>query len=284
MRALLLLLVGSMACASTSSSNLSLVVDSAAQIDGVPNAPPVPSDHMLIAVDLTITNDSADAVPLALGLFSVVTANGVQYPASLLTALYAEGCDTNASLTAGHAIRCSVIFETPTQDVADEITYAPPDLTPASAPLSVALCTLCNGVCVDVSTDPKNCGACGTSVGDGTCVDGAPVCASGATECNGWCAKETPVSCGCPAHVCGSYQNVPADGCHAGHCTITLPIDSLGSCAQACAAVFNTSCYEALADYDCNAHASDSVDCATTPPSTIGGCHWSRSYCSCGVP
>jgi DNA-binding beta-propeller fold protein YncE len=32
--------------------------------------------------------------------------------------------------------------------------------------------TICEGVCVDLNTDPKNCGACGTTCGDNACVGG----------------------------------------------------------------------------------------------------------------
>lgn len=59
--------------------------------------------------------------------------------------------------------------------------------------------TSCNGACVDVMTDPSNCGACGIAVPLGAqCQSGMPVCPQGLTLCNGAC-----VDLATDAHNCG---------------------------------------------------------------------------------
>ena len=47
---------------------------------------------------------------------------------------------------------------------------------------------VCDGACVDLATDPDNCGTCGTEVPDGSvCMDGLPACAPG--------PESTPAAC-----------------------------------------------------------------------------------------
>jgi len=54
--------------------------------------------------------------------------------------------------------------------------------------------TICNGACVDITTDPNNCGGCGNVCPAGQdCVNGAcqsPRCAAPTTDCGGvWCCN-----------------------------------------------------------------------------------------------
>src|SRR5438105_10209966 len=62
------------------------------------------------------------------------------------------------------------------------------------------------GICADLKTDAKNCGACGHACGDGTCVNGACVCSAGATiqNCAGKCVDTAtdPKHCGTCDNVC----------------------------------------------------------------------------------
>jgi hypothetical protein len=59
----------------------------------------------------------------------------------------------------------------------------------------------CNGTCVDVASDPKNCGGCGIACGatqvcsQGQCTS---TCATGLTSCSGACVDLTsdPQDCG----------------------------------------------------------------------------------------
>jgi hypothetical protein len=55
----------------------------------------------------------------------------------------------------------------------------------------------CAGSCVDPSTDPANCGACGLSCTDGACVHGACVC----DPFHNHCPNEIDGQCGCGAFV-----------------------------------------------------------------------------------
>ena len=52
--------------------------------------------------------------------------------------------------------------------------------------------TLCNSTCVDINSDPNNCGNCGNTCGAGTCQAGACMCdgilcSQGQPCCNGFC-------------------------------------------------------------------------------------------------
>jgi hypothetical protein len=77
----------------------------------------------------------------------------------------------------------------------------------------------CGGVCVDVTTDDRNCGACGVACEPfEACVDGAcvgPPCGVGLTSCNRICVDldDDPWHCGACGNSCpiGSY-------CDGGRC------------------------------------------------------------------
>ncbi len=64
----------------------------------------------------------------------------------------------------------------------------------------------CNGVCVDLTTDAKNCGECGKACSDGlVCEASACKCESGGNLCGGTCASRTDRSkCGA---ACAPCQN-----------------------------------------------------------------------------
>lgn len=51
--------------------------------------------------------------------------------------------------------------------------------------------TLCNGRCVDATSDPANCGACGNRCGSGKHCTGQICCPTGMTGCNGACIHGT---------------------------------------------------------------------------------------------
>ena len=108
---------------------------------------------------------------------------------------------------------------------------------------------LCNGMCVDVSSDPANCGACGMTCGVGS-VCAAGVCATSCGPrvlCNGACVDLTtdPTNCGqcgnlcaggtvCTAGRCGCLGGAPL--CN-GVCADTMNDPAnCGACGRACAA------------------------------------------------
>lgn len=62
---------------------------------------------------------------------------------------------------------------------------------PSACPIGTAI------YCVNLQTDPSNCGACGNGVGIGSCVGGAPQCSANATLCDSVCTEDNSVyNCG----------------------------------------------------------------------------------------
>ena len=103
-------------------------------------------------------------------------------------------------------------------------TEAPPPLTCADQGLIE-----CFGVCVDLQTDPSNCGYCGEVCPSGQCATGicveavgpAPaevVCPSGQADCGGGCIDvfSDPANCGFCGNVCAADQQCLLGGCIGG--------------------------------------------------------------------
>ena len=61
----------------------------------------------------------------------------------------------------------------------------------------------CQGQCVDVTTDAKNCGACGADCGDGTCSAGACVCGDAGACGEGASCQGGACVCGAGLASCG---------------------------------------------------------------------------------
>jgi len=126
--------------------------------------------------------------------------------------------------------------------------------------------TECGDACIDTSSDPENCGGCGTecAVGEvcssGTCTTGG--CPSGLTDCDGACVDTTfdPSNCGacgtacadgevCSAGACssscgpgleecdGTGRDLQVDPANCGGCGTTCDpgeVCSAGACATTC--------------------------------------------------
>jgi hypothetical protein len=95
----------------------------------------------------------------------------------------------------------------------------------SSGSSSGAACTQCGARCVDLETDPENCGACAQPCGTGiSCVGGMCLCPTGQTLCNKTCVDLTkdPSNCGFCGHNCQSST------CTAGLC----PTTSIGNADQ----------------------------------------------------
>ena len=82
----------------------------------------------------------------------------------------------------------------------------------AGTPTCVAGRTVCSNVCVDLMTDAANCGACGVSCGNASCVTGACApaqgaeCESGFTRCGDTCVnlRNDQEHCGACQQACGA--------------------------------------------------------------------------------
>jgi Stigma-specific protein, Stig1 len=123
----------------------------------------------------------------------------------------------------------------------------------------------CGGVCVDLATDPANCGTCGTTCDTGNCVENT-CCPAGAILCGDACVDPTADTnncggCGvvcppgqpCLAGVCGCAP--PAVACGNGCVDITSDPNNCASCGVACDS--GQPCCNAV----CIAIATDRTNC-----------------------
>jgi hypothetical protein len=237
-----------------------------------------------VAVDLILTNQGVTALPLLAPLFAISTTDGLQYRGDARTANYAGGCDPNASLTTGHSVSCTVLFSVPFNKTPNLLSYTLPDGTSVSEPLSAATtCTPCGTKCVDLQTDPQNCGGCNQVAPTGKCVDGAPACPSGLTLCGRDCVDTatSPQNCG----GCGRMCITPT--CNNGQCgtSVTSPMQT--TCTAVCASRSLT-CYLPEADYangSCSARhglaSCDTVAPATQSDPVCGNDSFAQMVCLC---
>src|SRR5580692_11861199 len=88
--------------------------------------------------------------------------------------------------------------------------------------------TPCGDTCVDVTTDPMNCGACGIPCSKGqSCQGGTCQCQSGML-CNGSCVSFDANHCGDCTTVCSANQ-VCSNGVCASSCSTVATL-----CGSAC--------------------------------------------------
>ena len=105
--------------------------------------------------------------------------------------------------------------------------------------------TRCNGSCVDVRSDARNCGACRISCGGGTsCVNGACACPSNTPlACAGRCVdgRSDPSNCGSCGNVCANGSTCTNGVCQrAGMCPSSCSVSA--QCAP-CATPGETGSY-----------------------------------------
>jgi hypothetical protein len=151
----------------------------------------------------------------------------------------------------------------------------------------------CNGTCVNVLSDTKNCGGCGRACATGqSCVDGACFCPTGTTLCNGLCVNtDTDVAnCGRCNALCNSSQScvngscvggsggggagsgggAPNAGGTAGVGGATLPAGGGGGAGGT--GVPPTGGTGGLDSGSAGVAGGASTSCPTTTPSSGGGC------------
>ena len=113
----------------------------------------------------------------------------------------------------------------------------------------------CNGVCVNETSDPANCGACGKTCSAGqVCSNGACAvsCQAGLTNCSGACTNTSfdANNCGACAKVCPAVTNA-------------TPACGNGTCGYVCSAPYK----------DCNGKAADGCETNTnTDKNNCGAC------------
>lgn len=95
--------------------------------------------------------------------------------------------------------------------------------------------TDCDGACVSLLTDARNCGACGRAVGPlEVCSAGTPACGAGIAVCDGACTDlaRDPASCGACGAACGGGEYcTTAAGTTS--CTASCP-EGFAACGRAC--------------------------------------------------
>lgn len=165
----------------------------------------------------------------------------------------------------------------------------------------------CGGACVDMSSEPEHCGACGNACAWGEqCIDG--VCGlyceqSGLLACDGMCVdtSKSQEHCGGCGNACAG-----AEQCVAGKCTCPANIDVImcngvcvdpwsdvnncGSCGHACspnAQCFGGECYCQGAQQDCGAGCidveSDANNCGYCGNSCGPGAQCVNGGCVCAA-
>ncbi len=172
------------------------------------------------------------------------------------------------------------------------VSEAPDDGNACACPAGT---TCCNGsTCVDLATNPENCGSCGrrcTAAG-AFCSGGTCVCPDGLTECAGACVDTNTdwSNCGVCSNVCPS-----GSPCAAGHCSCPMGATSCGStcvdaqfdlsncgrCGNACA----TAQICAWGSCICDPRVSlvPFGDC-TNRNTDPNACGWSRQVCGGTTP
>jgi hypothetical protein len=136
--------------------------------------------------------------------------------------------------------------------------------------------SLCGRTCIDLATDPSNCGSCGASCpSGGTCVAGTCRCQADQIACGGSCVdtRIDPGNCGGCNQSCngtcinGTCQGLfcPTANCDDGiACTVDVCNESARSCVHS---PDNTFCSDGR---ECTEDICDLVNGCSNPPLQAG--------------
>jgi hypothetical protein len=133
--------------------------------------------------------------------------------------------------------------------------------------------TSCNGFCTSFSSDPSNCGTCGTACPTGqACTNGACPgnCTGGQVFCNGACTNEQTDNNNCGA--CGNICKSGGSFCAAGACVALLPN---GGACNAGAQCLSGNCTGGICTAACGAGqvlCNGACVNEQTDPNNCGGC------------
>lgn len=203
--------------------------------------------NLFIVTELQLANTSSRSFSLTPDTFAITTTAGVQVKGDIRSAFIEGGCKADSLLAPEGTTTCKLLFEAAADAQTKTIAYHDPEdfnVTIAEVPLETTGCTLCGTACVDLGSDPKNCGGCGNDVGPGTCANGAPVCPENFAACDGIrCISLLGDSANCGA--CG--MPVPSgQTCVAGKPSGVPTLSCLGASMAKCHDAEGTGCFECI--------------------------------------
>jgi hypothetical protein len=119
----------------TSSDGVSIAASNVQQVGEVDGVPPG-SGHILVVIDITLTDSGTTAASMTPALFSLETAAGVAFIASPLTSDETGACDPSASVEPGAHATCTAVFEVDSSALS-KLIYTLPDNTTATVSVSL---------------------------------------------------------------------------------------------------------------------------------------------------
>lgn len=215
-----------------------------------PDAAQFADDRLPVVLTVDVTNRSNGQTLLAPQLFSVETNGGVEVLGSDLTQLVDGGCREDLAVPEGQTVDCDLVFALPADEWPTRLLYTTDG---GRVSTEVQPCegttTPCGRSCVDLLSDPENCGECSNVIPLGSvCIDGTSACdgpdravcgdvcvdlSSSSTHCGG-CGTEAPAGTTCMAGspqcddpgltLCGTLcVDTNADLGHCGGCEEIVP-------------------------------------------------------------
>ena len=187
--------------------------------------PSLQDDRYWASFVVVLANGTSDTLPLAFPLFSVASNSGLAYMASEATVLERNACALDTSVLPNASASCRVLFSLRKGELPASITYT---MDKHSASTDVEICPrsaapdLCGRRCVDLMSDPDNCGGCGETVPQGfECQSGVPACPETTFLCGESCVPRG----GTLANCSGSCVDLATDRDHCGACGVSLSPD-----------------------------------------------------------
>lgn len=220
-------------------AGIAITVVAAHEAEVGPLAPVEGQTHIVLDVEVDNGGDTAHLVSPV--VFWVAGSDGLERVASPLTDLLAEGCPSDAQLSPGGSTACQLVFVVPTSVTPEHLLYRDGTTSAEATVPEVTPCDRCDGRCVDLSSDPNNCGACGRLAPTASsCVAAQVVCndtaALACDEADGTIAcvvPNTPEHCGGCGIACDALPGAASE-CSEGACL--YPSTSFfGDCNFICA-------------------------------------------------